>query len=90
MVMTTFFARAAISHAPFGAHPSFVQGVYDRDNEFYVKWDAVSRDETTFRKYLDDWVYGLPDRAAYTAKMADRRRELEADRQMCAPVNYGF
>ena len=70
--------------------PEVVQGVYDRDNEFYVKWDAVSRDETTFRKYLDDWVYGLPDRAAYTAKMADRRRELEADRQMCAPVNYGF
>jgi len=81
---------SAVVHAPFGAHPSFVQGAYDRDNDFYVKWDAVSRDEAGVQVYLDEWVHGVPDRAAYTKKMEARRHELEADRQMCAPVNYGF
>ena len=81
---------SAVVHEPFGAHPSFVQGAYDRDNDFYVKWDAVSRDEASFQKYLDEWVHGLPDRAAYVLKMGARVGELQADRQMCAPVNYGF
>jgi len=29
----------------FGAHPSYVQGAYDRDNRFYLDWDPISRDE---------------------------------------------
>src|SRR5215813_5788368 len=33
---------SAVVHEPFGAHPSFVQGAYDRDNDLYVKWDAIS------------------------------------------------
>ncbi len=81
---------SAVVREPFGAHPSFVQGGYDRDNDFYVEWDAISRDEESFAKYLDEWVYGLPDRAAYIEKMGARYGELKADEQMCAPVNYGF
>jgi len=80
----------AVVHEPFGAHPSFVQGGYDRDNDFYVQWDKVSRDEATLKGYLDEWVHGLPDRAAYIKKMGKRHAELQADVQMCAPVNYGF
>jgi glutaconate CoA-transferase subunit A len=81
---------SAVVREPFGAHPSFVQGGYDRDNDFYVRWDKISRDEAGLQAYLDEWVYGLPDRAAYVRKMEARHRELQADRQMCAPVNYGF
>jgi len=81
---------SAVVHEPFGAHPSFVQGAYDRDNEFYVKWDAISREAGGLEAYLDEWVHGLPDRAAYIRKIGPRYRELQADRQMCEPVNYGF
>lgn len=81
---------SAVVHEPFGAHPSFVQGGYDRDNAFYVEWDTISRDPATLGRYLDEWVYGLPDRAAYRARMGARVDELQADTQMCAPVNYGF
>ena len=81
---------SAVVHEPFGAHPSFVQGGYDRDNNFYVKWEPISREEETLKGYLDEWVHGLPDRAAYAKKMGKRVEELQADRQMCAPVNYGF
>ena len=35
----------AVVVEPFGAHPSYVQGDYDRDNRFYLDWDAISRDE---------------------------------------------
>jgi glutaconate CoA-transferase subunit A len=81
---------SAVVHEPFGAHPSFVQGAYDRDNDFYVKWDVISKDEAGSKAYLDEWVMGLPDRAAYVRKMGARCNELKADTQMCAPVNYGF
>jgi len=81
---------SAVVHEPFGAHPSFVQGGYDRDNDFYVAWDGISREEAGLRAYLDEWVYALPDRATYIKKLGARREELRADRQMCEPVNYGF
>jgi len=81
---------SAVVPEPFGAHPSFVQGAYDRDNDFYVEWDAISKDEAGLLKYLDEWVYGVADRETYTKKMAARREALQADRQMCEPVNYGF
>jgi glutaconate CoA-transferase, subunit A len=80
----------AVVHEPFGAHPSFVQGAYDRDNDFYVRWDSVSKEADGLKAYLDEWVHGVPDRAAYIKKMGARVRELQADTQMCAPVNYGF
>jgi glutaconate CoA-transferase subunit A len=81
---------SAVVHEPFGAHPSFVQGAYDRDNDFYVRWDAVSKEADGLKAYLDEWVHGVPDRAAYIRKMGARVAELKADTQMCAPVNYGF
>jgi glutaconate CoA-transferase subunit A len=81
---------SAVVHEPFGAHPSFVQGGYDRDNSFYVEWDTISRDAAALQRYLDEWIHELPDRAAYRSKMGARVDELKADTQMCAPVNYGF
>lgn len=81
---------SAVVHEPFGAHPSFVQGGYDRDNPFYVEWDRISRDAKELDRYLNEWVHDLPDRSAYRDKMGARVEELKADTQMCAPVNYGF
>src|ERR687897_3400098 len=33
----------AVVVEPFGAHPSYAQGYYDRDNRFYLDWEAISR-----------------------------------------------
>jgi len=64
---------------PFGAHPSYVQGVYDRDNAFYDGWDAISRDPDRLQEYLEEMVYGVPDRAAYMTKLGrDRVVALQA------------
>ncbi len=39
-----------------GAHPSYTEGYTERDNDFYVAWDAISRDRDTFRRWMEDHV----------------------------------
>jgi glutaconate CoA-transferase, subunit A len=46
----------AVAVAPRGAHPSYAQGYYDRDNAFYVAWDEISRDRETFRAWMREHV----------------------------------
>jgi glutaconate CoA-transferase subunit A len=80
----------AVVHEPFGAHPSFVQGFYDRDNDFYVEWDRVSRTGAGLSRYLDEWVHGVPDRTAYVEKLgAETRERLRPEPYPSDPVDYG-
>jgi glutaconate CoA-transferase subunit A len=82
---------SAIVVEPYGAHPSFAQGYYDRDNDFYIKWDAISKDEKSMQAYLDEWIYGLPDRAAYVKKMGEETwNRLAVNQRPSGVVNYGF
>ena len=46
----------AIAVAPGGARPSYAHGYYDRDNAFYLEWDAISRDRAAFRAWMDAHV----------------------------------
>lgn len=81
----------AVVCEPWGAHPSYAQGYYDRDNDFYVQWEDISRDETALAGWLDTFVYGVADRAEYMDKLGSERRErLTAKPQISAGVNYGF
>ncbi len=41
-----------IALAPGGAHPSYAQGYYRRDNAFYLAWDATSRSRESFGAWL--------------------------------------
>jgi glutaconate CoA-transferase, subunit A len=43
-----------VAEVPGGAAPSYAQGYYDRDNDAYVAWDAVSRDRERFAQWLAD------------------------------------
>jgi glutaconate CoA-transferase subunit A len=80
----------AVVVAPFGAHPSYVQGYYDRDNRFYIEWDAVSRDATALDAWLDEWVFGVADRAEYVAKLgAERIAALKPGPAPSGSVDYG-
>lgn len=81
----------AVVHEPWGAHPSYVQGYYDRDNGAYLEWDRLSQDEAATAAWLDEWVYGVADRAAYVEKLGTARLNgLAAGEQLAAPVNYGL
>ena len=84
------FIVSAVVHEPWGAHPSYAQGYYDRDNAFYVEWEAISRDASRLDAYLRDLVYGVADRAAYLRAQPTVREKLGAHQQMSQGVNYGY
>lgn len=80
----------AVVSEPFGCHPSYAQGYYDRDNDFYVSWRKISKDVALFESYLDDWVLGVKDRAEYVERMGDQISRLRARALLCESVNYGY
>ncbi len=80
----------AVVVEPYGAHPSYVQGAYDRDNRFYLDWDAITRDEDALQAWLREWVYDLDGRAAYVEKLgAERVAALAPGSAPSGSVDYG-
>ena len=80
----------AVVVEPFGAHPSYAQGYYDRDNAFYLEWETISRDPASVGRWLDNWVHGVSGRAEYIDKLGHER--IDALRPAPSPsgsVNYG-
>ncbi len=81
---------SAVCHVPFACHPSYAQGCYDRDNEFYLTWDKISASAEATKQYLDEWVYGVKDRDQYWQKLgADVHKRLAILNLMSEPINYG-
>jgi glutaconate CoA-transferase subunit A len=84
------FIVSAVCHVPFSAHPSYAQGYYDRDNEFYLKWDKISETAESVTTYLDEWVYGVKDRAEYWQKLgSEAHARLKVRPRLSQAVNYG-
>jgi glutaconate CoA-transferase subunit A len=84
------FIVSAVCHVPFAAHPSYAQGYYDRDNEFYLGWDKISESPELTRQYLDEWVYGVKDREEYYRKLgAEKQASLKIESRLSATVDYG-
>jgi glutaconate CoA-transferase subunit A len=80
----------AVVQVPMGAHPSFAQGYYDRDNEFYRSWSAISGDPAALQDWLTRWVYELDDHSDYVAQLgADRLEALRVASAPSLPVDYG-
>jgi glutaconate CoA-transferase, subunit A len=81
----------AVVVEPWGAHPSYVQGAYDRDNRFYLDWDPISRDEAAIQAWLDEWVRGVSGRAEYVEKLgAERIASLRPSAPaLSGSVDYG-
>lgn len=80
----------AVVHEPYGAHPSYVQGYYDRDNTQYLEWDKISREQVSTEAWLQEWVYDVPNRQAYLAKLGQARLDALAPGELWSePVNYG-
>ena len=80
----------AVVVEPWGAHPSYAQGYYDRDNDFYVAWDTISRDPARLQSYLDEWVFGVVDRGEYLQRQPSLAERLTAKPAMSGEVSYGF
>lgn len=80
----------AVVVAPRGAHPSYAQGYYDRDGDFYREWTAISKDPRRLQQWLQDWVYDLATPADYVNKLgAENWSRLAVNARPSGVVNYG-
>ncbi len=80
----------AVCHVPYACHPSYAQGYYDRDNDFYLEWDKISDSEDSVKSWLDEWVYGVRNRAEYWEKLGEETHQrLHIQPRMSEPINYG-
>ena len=84
------FIVSAVCYVPGAAHPSYAQGYYDRDNDFYLKWDKISESPEMVKSYLDEWVYGVKDRQEFWKKLGPETHErLKVKERFSEKVNYG-
>jgi glutaconate CoA-transferase subunit A len=82
---------SAVCRVPFACHPSYAQGYYDRDNEFYLAWDKISESSEATGQYLDEWVYGVKDRDEYWGKLGENTHmRVGVPLRMSEPINYGW
>jgi glutaconate CoA-transferase, subunit A len=58
-------AVQAVAVVPHGAHPSYADGYYDRDNVFYEAWDPISRDRDRFTGWMNQHVLDVEDFAEH-------------------------
>ncbi len=91
-VLGPSFKVRAVVHEPWGAHPSAVQGYYNRDHAFYTEYHTRTRTVDGYSAWLDDWVLNTPNRAAYRARLGEERiRNLGVkEHRYAAPVDYGY
>lgn len=84
------FIVDAVCHVPYCSHPSYTQGYYDRDNSFYLEWDEISKTREGVLAYLDEWVYGVKDRAAYWEKLGPEvHARLKVASRLSGQIDYG-
>jgi glutaconate CoA-transferase subunit A len=91
-VLAPAFKTLAVVHEPGGAHPSPVQGYYNRDHAAFAEYHQRTRSAEDFDAWLHEWVLDVPDRAAYLAHLgAERWSALRPRTHLpAAPVDYGY
>jgi glutaconate CoA-transferase, subunit A len=79
---------AAVVHEPGACHPSPLQGRYRRDHEFFHEYHTASRTQDGFEAWIEEWVAGVPDRAAYLQKLGARWQALRYEGAPAAPAAF--
>ena len=63
------FVVGVVSHCPGGAWPSYAQGRYARDNDFYQRWDEIARDRGRFTAWMERHVLGTSDHREFLGSL---------------------
>jgi glutaconate CoA-transferase subunit A len=73
-----------------GAHPSFTQGYYDRDNNFYRDWSAISGDKSKIAEWMAKFIYETKNHEEYIELLGDETvGRLAVGDAFSTPINYG-
>ncbi|HEV7667423.1 MAG TPA: CoA-transferase [Thermoanaerobaculia bacterium] len=70
-VLLPHWVVSAVVHCPGGAHPSYALGHYPRDNAFYQRWDAISRERASFLHWMERHVLASADYRSFLASLKD-------------------
>ena len=91
-VLAPSFKVCAVVCEPGGAHPSPVQGYYNRDHEYYHEYHRTTRTVEGNAEWMGQWVADVKDRAGYLQKLGEERRQgLQLkEHRYAAPVDYGY
>lgn len=66
----------AVCLVPRGAAPSYAHGYYSRDNAFYRRWDAISRERESFRAWVKEHILDTADFCEYLRVHAESSRQV--------------
>ena len=91
-VLAPSFKVCAVVREPGGAHPSPVQGYYNRDHEYYHEYHRATRTVEGNAEWMGQWVADVKDRAGYLQKLGEESRQgLQLkEHRYAAPVDYGY
>jgi glutaconate CoA-transferase subunit A len=86
------FLVNAVVECSHGAHPSPVQGYYNRDNAFFRDYHEKTKTKEATGAWLDNWVYGVPDREQYVEQLGTTRVEDLGVKQhaYAAQADFGY
>lgn len=83
-------AVSAVVQVPMGAHPSFTQGYYDRDNTFYREWSAISADREKLGAWMKTFILDTENHAEYLSLLGQETlSRLAVGQALSQPINYG-
>jgi glutaconate CoA-transferase subunit A len=90
-VIPAFLVNAVVE-SPHGAHPSPVQGYYNRDNAFFREYHEQTKTKEATGAWLDRWVYGVRDREAYLEQLGRTRVQDLGVKQhaYAAQADFGY
>jgi glutaconate CoA-transferase, subunit A len=86
------FLVNAVVECPYGAHPSPVQGYYNRDNDFFREYHEQTKTKAESDVWLNRWAYGVRNREAYLEQLgADRVEALDIKQHAyAAQADFGY
>ncbi len=86
------FLVSAVIQEPWGAHPSPMQGYYNRDHEKYMSYHRESKEREGYLKWLEKWVLGVRNREEYLKLLGEEKTKslLIKHHRKSLPVDYGY
>lgn len=64
----------AVCEVPGGCYPGNMPGEYFSDEDHLRQWLEVEKDEGEFARFLEEYIYGVPDFAGYLEKCGGAAR----------------
>jgi glutaconate CoA-transferase subunit A len=68
---------SAVCVVPGGASPSYAQGYYQRDNRFYLAWDAIARERDGFTAWIQRHILDTGDFAEFQRVLQESQQESQ-------------